>query len=431
MAAHTIFFSWQNDTPTAWGRNLIERALTIAKDKLMDDLAIEPAIRNAGLAVDRDTRGIPGSPPIVDEIFKKIDKAFAFVADVTFVGKRLDGRPTPNPNVLLEYGWALKSRGYYTIITVMNTAYGEPTDQTLPFNMKHLRWPITYCLPEGSNDATKQKVRGELVATLTVALKAIAESEEFQASAPRPPEVPAFVERQPLDGTARFHPRNQPIGVVEAPFGIGESHDVTLADGPAAWLRVMPDRAQPRQWTIAELSRNVGAVGRQLRPLGSFNSHTYIRTADGFGYAPVMSDKTARIPAVIIAFRSGEVWSIYSGPILMHQNVGNLEPFFVECFVYCVQFLRNGLKVSPPYRWIAGVDGLRGKRMYRVAAPGQSLANQLTGPSLDDVVAERGILTSTDKVPLALAPFFRKLHDAFGIERLDHMDEALIRQFSG
>src|SRR5258708_5382515 len=109
MAAHTLFFTWQSETPTAWGGNLIEGGLTIAKDKLMDALAIEPAIGSAGLAVDRDTRGIPGSPPIVDEIFKKIDKAFAFVADVTFVGKRLDGRPTPNPNVLLEYGRALKS----------------------------------------------------------------------------------------------------------------------------------------------------------------------------------------------------------------------------------------------------------------------------------------------------------------------------------
>jgi hypothetical protein len=429
MTAHAIFFSWQNDTPTEWGRNFIERALTIAKDKLLEDLEVESAIRNAGLAVDRDTRGIAGSPPIVDEIFKKIDKAFAFVADVTFVGKRLDGRPTPNPNVLLEYGWALKSRGYYTIITVMNSAYGEPSDKTLPFNMKHLRWPITYFLPEGSNDATKQKVRGELVATLMVALKAIAESEEFKASVPMPPEVPAFVERLPVDGVARFHPRNQPIGVVEALLGFGESHDVTLADGPAAWLRVMPDRVQPRQWTIAELSRNVGVVGRQLLPLGNFNSHSYIRTADGFGYAPVMAGKADRIPSVVVAFRSGEVWNVYSGPILMHQNLGNLEPFFVDCFMRCVAFLRDGLKVSPPYRWIAGVEGLNGKRMYRVAAPGKSLINQLSGPSLEDVVTERGVLTSVDNMALALAPFFRKLHDAFGIERLDHMDQALLQRF--
>jgi hypothetical protein len=430
MTAHTVFFSWQDDTPSKNGRNFIERALTEANDKLIEDMTVEPAIREAGLAVDRDTRGVAGNVPIVDEIFKKIDKAFAFVADVTFVGKRLDGRPTPNPNVLMEYGWALRSRGYYMTITVMNTAYGEPSDQTLPFNMKHLRWPITYCLPEDADGATKQTVRSELAAELKVALKLIAESDEYKASIPKSPEVPRFVEMQPVDGAARFHPRNQPIGVIEAPFGMGESYDVTLAEGPAMWLRVMPDRAQAGQWTIAALRQNVGASGRQLLPLGNFSSWSYLRTAEGFGYVPVMSDKAARVPSVSVAFRSGEVWSVYCGPLSTnHQNVPNLEPMFVECFIRCVVFLRDGLKVSPPYRWIAGVEGLRGKRMYKVAAPGHYFIDLLTGQALQEVVTESGLLTSTDKVQLGLTPFFRRLHDAFGIERLDHMDNALLHLF--
>jgi hypothetical protein len=42
-------------------------------------------------------------PPIFDTILKKIDGAGIFLADVTFVGTRLDGSPTPNPNVLIEY----------------------------------------------------------------------------------------------------------------------------------------------------------------------------------------------------------------------------------------------------------------------------------------------------------------------------------------
>jgi hypothetical protein len=390
---------------------------------------VEPAIRNAGLTVDRDTLGIAGSPPIVDEIFKKIDKAFAFVADVTFVGTRRDGRPTPNPNVLLEYGWALKSRGYYTIIPVMNTAYGEPSDQTLPFNMKHLRWPITYCLPDGADEATTQKVRSELVGILKAALRTIAESDEFKASIPKPPEVPAFVEMQPVDGSARFHPRNQPIGVVEAPFGFGDSHEVTLADGPAIWLRVMPDRTQARQWTVAELRAKMSTTGRQLLPLGNFNSWNYLRTAEGFGCVPTTADKADRIPAVMVAFKTGEVWSVYSGPASMHQSVGSLEPFFVECFMRCVAFLRDGLKISTPYRWIAGIEGLKGKKMYKVAAPGRGFLDQLTGQSLQDVVTERCLITDLDKVQLALVPFFRKLHDAFGIERLGHMDQALFQSF--
>jgi hypothetical protein len=38
----------------------------------------------------------------VDTIFRKIDGTAIFVPDLTFVGKRADGRPTPNPNVLIE-----------------------------------------------------------------------------------------------------------------------------------------------------------------------------------------------------------------------------------------------------------------------------------------------------------------------------------------
>src|ERR1700683_163260 len=125
---HTVFFSWQADTPSSSGRNFIEKAATAAIKQLAQDLEVDEAIRD-GLEVDRDTRGVAGTPPIVDTIFFKIDAAAAFLADLTFVGKRLDGiRPTPNPNVLLEYGWALKSRGYPRIICVMNTHYGVPDD---------------------------------------------------------------------------------------------------------------------------------------------------------------------------------------------------------------------------------------------------------------------------------------------------------------
>src|SRR4051794_22073396 len=102
----TVFFSWQADTPTKEGRNLIERSLDRALTRIGEDTEIEEAARE--LELDKDTKGVPGSPPIVETIFRKIDQAVAFVPDLTFVGQRIDGRPTPNPNVLVEYGWALR-----------------------------------------------------------------------------------------------------------------------------------------------------------------------------------------------------------------------------------------------------------------------------------------------------------------------------------
>ena len=97
--AMTLFYSWQSDRPTKTGRNLIERALRRAVREIQSDLEIEESLRE-NLSVDRDTQGVAGSPPIVDTIFQKIDGAAVFIPDMTFVGQRVDGRPSPNPNVL-------------------------------------------------------------------------------------------------------------------------------------------------------------------------------------------------------------------------------------------------------------------------------------------------------------------------------------------
>jgi hypothetical protein len=53
----------------------------------------------------------------------------------------------------------------------------------------------------------------------------------------------------------------------------------------------------------------------------------------------------------------------------------------------------------------------------------------MTGPCLTDTVTERGVLLDGEKWQLALKPLFRKLYDACGGERLDHMDTALLAQF--
>lgn len=135
-----IFFSWQADTPTNVGRNFLKNILENVCKELASDATIDESLRD--MEVDSDTQGMAGHPPIVDTIFKKIDAATVFVADMTFVGKRFDSRPTPNPNVLIEYGRALKGLSHERVICVMNTAYGEPSETSLPFNLRHVTWPI-------------------------------------------------------------------------------------------------------------------------------------------------------------------------------------------------------------------------------------------------------------------------------------------------
>ena len=144
---------------------------------------MESALRGE-LLVDRDTQHVPGSPPIFDTILDKIQKAVIFVPDLTFVGTRANGKPVPNPNVLLEYGYALNQHGHRRIIAVMNSAYGEPTQENMPFNLGHRRFPIRYTLHEDATDETRKTVRDSLSKELDAAIRLIFDSEEYKASLP-------------------------------------------------------------------------------------------------------------------------------------------------------------------------------------------------------------------------------------------------------
>jgi integrase len=125
---------------------------------------------------------------------------------LTFVATRLDGkRKSPNPNVLVEHGWALESLGYYRVLGVINTAYGEPSDENMPFDMKHLRKPIPYHLPPGSVPDVKQKARERLTKDLRYAIETVFVDEDFVAALPKPPPPPKFPEVQPMPGRNRFY----------------------------------------------------------------------------------------------------------------------------------------------------------------------------------------------------------------------------------
>ena len=259
---NTIFFSWQADTPTREGRNLVERSLERAVSRIGQDTDLEEAIRD--LAVDKDTQGVAGSPPIVETIFQKIDEAAVFVPDLTFVSTRLDGRPSPNPNVLVEYGWALKSLGHSRIVPVMNTAFGEPAAETMPFDMAHLRRPIPYNCPAEATEDTRRKQRELLASALESAIRLVLESEDFKSSQPKPAEPLPFRPREPMDGAGRFRPRGEPLGIDDGGF---EHSEVKLSDGAAVWLRVMPLYDLGRNWRIAEL-RTAATHDGYIMPLG-------------------------------------------------------------------------------------------------------------------------------------------------------------------
>jgi hypothetical protein len=248
----TIFFSWQAGTETKVGRNFVERALKRAAGRIGGDANVEEAVRD--LSVDRDTKNVPGSPPIVDTILRKIDEAAVFVPDLTFVGDRLDGRRTPNPNVLIEYGWALKSLGHGRIVPVMNTAFGKPTPEAMPFNLRHLRNPILYHCPVDAGDDSRSQVRDELARDLERAIRVVVASDEFKRTLAEPAPLPPFQAQSPADGPGRFRKPGESLGVSDGFFD-RPSAEVVLANGPVIWLRVMPNVDPRQRWSVTDLMR--------------------------------------------------------------------------------------------------------------------------------------------------------------------------------
>jgi hypothetical protein len=201
-----IFFSWQIDRLPVTGRNLIERALGDAILAIKADAEIDPAYRE--LAIDRDTSGVPGSPPLVETIFAKVDAATAFLSDLTYVATRADGRQMPNPNVLLEHGWALRALSWRRVISVMNVAYGSPENHPLPFDLQHFRRPILYNCPDDADEAARRAARDALAAALRDALRAILIDEVAVAPAAAP------AEPHPLDVELLGKVRSQfPVGL--------------------------------------------------------------------------------------------------------------------------------------------------------------------------------------------------------------------------
>jgi len=132
-----VFYSWQSEAHSKVCRNFIEDALKKAiKDYNRELNLTGPEREDAQLVLDKDTRGVPGSPDIVESIFTKIRDADVFVGDLTVVRPREPGhRPASNANVLIETGYAFGVLGRDRVIVTFNTQFGDIPDD-LPFNLK-------------------------------------------------------------------------------------------------------------------------------------------------------------------------------------------------------------------------------------------------------------------------------------------------------
>ena len=193
-----IFYSWQSDLPNRTNRGFIQTALERAARSIRDDesIKVEPVI-------ERDTEGVPGSPNIAETILAKIDDCNIFVGDVSIINPDSEKRKTPNPNVMLELGYALKKLSFTRIVMVLNKAFGRPEE--LPFDLKMKR-ALDYNAPESQEKLSEE--RNNLAKKLESALKAIIndieEAQDKQADEKANP-ITLSVERKDNNITGQRH----------------------------------------------------------------------------------------------------------------------------------------------------------------------------------------------------------------------------------
>ncbi len=109
---------------------------------------------------------VAGSPDIAQTILDKVDASSVFVCDVSPINKGAATRLTPNPNVLIELGYAVRALGWERVIMVFNLDTGRIED--LPFDIRHRR-PVVYEAHDASN---KSQIQKSLSSTLETAIRA-------------------------------------------------------------------------------------------------------------------------------------------------------------------------------------------------------------------------------------------------------------------
>ena len=185
MKQFKVFYSWQSDLPGNTNRNFINKCIDEAV-KLCNQ-----AVEGIEIIADRDTKGLTGSPNITQTIFNKIDECDLFIADVSIINaynvdeivtkddidqykKDADKhksetdnisnlRYSPNPNVLIELGYAVKCLGWERVICLINTDYGEI--EKLPFDLEHQR-VTSYSLKDNDKEAVRKNLKGIICSTI-------------------------------------------------------------------------------------------------------------------------------------------------------------------------------------------------------------------------------------------------------------------------
>jgi len=409
--ARTVFYSWQSDSPNSTNRRFIEDALNAALALIASDDTVLPADRNEDIVIDKDIQGVPGSPPVADTILNKIEIADAFVADVTYVGRTNDGKKhSPNSNVMIEYGYAIRALTHSRVVKVMNTHFGSPKEFPLPFDMQHVRFPICYDLPEKPTAENRQATLKSLARDLASALKLILDagrSDEVVAPVSFTPMASEFVKYS-------FLAPGAPLLTLRSDFDGRAEGVVQYDDGAAMSLRVFPSIAvEPVSgMDLADVAKkSIGPLGPPQGGNWGRNEHGFV--VYHFGQDPHKATRFVQL------FESGEIWSVNLGD-LRYDVVQGFEQFYPAALAQYAKFIREVFQYEGELSWIAGIHGIKNLPVMLPPAPAGKMRIKPTfGAAHKGQIEVHGKLPAGGDPRQVLTKFLEAVWANFDIKRSD------------
>jgi hypothetical protein len=421
MRKITVFYAWQSDTPERFNRYLIRMALELAARKITADSELDVEMH-----IDADTQDVPGQPPVTETILKKIRACDIFAPDFTFVAQTDAGKFIPNPNVLVEYGYALRAKSYAAMLPIMNTAFGPP--ENLPFDMGHLRFPIRYFLSATAKNTERRAARKQLSENIEKALRIIVSAQMVQARQDSP-----FPEATAIRPPAFFFTPDQ----VLANAGHPGEQEFRFTFDRAIYIRLYPSHADQPSVTLAKLVQIFEA--RKACPMSTVIGGIPGRNAFG----PIIHEPAGskEIWALTQGFDTGELWGV-NGYIFRPYASTNwrgtdealtiipmiaFEKIYRRVLGNYVRVAASELGLRLPYTVEMGAVGLNDVRLA-FAGDGTHGQGRIEGPVMKQSLQRRYSLVATTESAMdaVLRDYFSDFYDLVAVSRRDILTDQLV-----
>lgn len=417
----TIFYSWQSDISTNINRNFIRDALEKAIKKVTESLDLDEAPR-----LDQDTSGVPGSPEIANSILKKIQDCAIFVPDLTIVAHTDTEEPSPNPNVLIEYGYALKAVGSERIVSIMNEYFGN-AGNSLPFDMKHRRWPIRYKLSEKDSQETRKTQKKLLVSQIEEALNTIIQAGVLERKQELKEKTEYSEKVYPVWKSSSFLEDREIVAKAAYRGTVGEHRDIIWFNGPQAFLRIIPIN-DISSWTPFQLEKLINS-GSLVSMGDKGNADWILRNHRGAVHISCYDNGETETYLTALGlsqvFRHGEIWGIEGYSLREEYEVSGskvkikyiaasyIENLFTETLQNYIEWVRSSLELELPLKYILGLSGIN---EYAISVS----SSTIDGYCVEDEVIKTGVITDYDlDIADILIPFFRNIWESCGVQRPD------------